>query len=249
VGFGDYRRNVYSQNGEDGVIEEVCRRLGITTGWFCEFGAWDGRYGSNCYRLLREGWRGVMIEGEPSRFRRLLSLKNKFPEALVAIEAYVDHEGGKNSLDNLLAGTPIPQDFQVLSIDIDSYDYQIWRGFEKYTPAIVIIEVESSILPGIRHIYQGGPKVATSFTSMLELGKSKGYTLIAHTGNMIFVRSDLASRLALSTAELENPESMFCAEWVDPSAVSTFVRKLRHLTLRRFGIKIQNALIERLSRK
>ena len=60
-----FRRNVYSQNGEDGVIDEIFRRLGRSSGWFCEFGAWDGRYGSNSYSLLRKGWDGVMIEGDP----------------------------------------------------------------------------------------------------------------------------------------------------------------------------------------
>ena len=42
-----FRRNVYSQNGEDGVLDEIFRRLSKNSGWFCEFGAWDGRYGSN----------------------------------------------------------------------------------------------------------------------------------------------------------------------------------------------------------
>ena len=45
--FQSYRRNVYSQNGEDGVIAEIIRRVGLEPSWTCDVGAWDGRYGSN----------------------------------------------------------------------------------------------------------------------------------------------------------------------------------------------------------
>src|SRR5690242_6376825 len=85
-----FRRNVYSQNGEDGVLDEIFRRLSMDSGWFCEFGAWDGRYGSNSYNLLRNGWRGVMIEGDPRRYRRLDALGRRFGR-LETIQAVVSH--------------------------------------------------------------------------------------------------------------------------------------------------------------
>src|SRR5882672_1388008 len=104
-----FRRNLYSQNGEDGVVAELLRRLGITTGWFCEFGAWDGRYGSNCYALLRKKWSGVMIEGVPSRFELLQRLARKFDGRLHAVEAFVSHDASSSeALDRILARTPIP---------------------------------------------------------------------------------------------------------------------------------------------
>jgi hypothetical protein len=48
-----YRKNIYSQSGEDGVLEEILRRLEIRTGSFVEFGAWDGKHYSNNFHLLR----------------------------------------------------------------------------------------------------------------------------------------------------------------------------------------------------
>jgi len=87
--FNAYGKNIYSQNGEDGVVAEIIRRLGLSSGWFCEFGAWDGRYGSNTFALLKRGWRGVMIEGDPARFRDLKKTASRFPDTLHIFEAFV----------------------------------------------------------------------------------------------------------------------------------------------------------------
>ena len=71
----------------------------------------------------------------------------------------------------------------VLSIDIDNNDYHIWKAYNG-TPDIVIIEINSSIQPHITMI--PGDRGA-SYRSMVELGISKGYTLLCHTGNLIFI--------------------------------------------------------------
>jgi hypothetical protein len=52
-----YRKNYFSQNGEDGVLEEILSRLDIKSGWCVEFGAWDGKTFSNTFqRLSRPSW-------------------------------------------------------------------------------------------------------------------------------------------------------------------------------------------------
>jgi len=238
-----YRRNVYSQNGEDGVIAELIRRLGIGLDWFCEFGAWDGRYGSNCYSLLKAGWSGVMIEGEPARFRVLERLARRFPHRLHAIEAYVDDEpGNERSLDTLLTATRIPRDFAVLSIDIDSFDYQVWSSVSAFRPRIVVIEIESSIPPGREQVHDGRRHQMTSFSSMLALGRAKRYTLACHTGNMIFVRDEDVARLDLPREELARPESLFVSDWVHPTRLAKWRRKLHFMTPQRAWVKAVNVL-------
>ena len=57
------RKNIYSQNGEDGVIELLLDLFEIKTGSFCEFGAWDGIQLSNTYNLLKnKGWREYILK-------------------------------------------------------------------------------------------------------------------------------------------------------------------------------------------
>ena len=61
-------KNVHSQIGQDGILEEIFKRVGIKKGFFCEFGAWDGVYLSNCRKLFEEGWSGVFIEADKKVF-------------------------------------------------------------------------------------------------------------------------------------------------------------------------------------
>jgi hypothetical protein len=220
-----YRHNIYSQNGEDGVIAELCARLGISMGYCAEFGAWDGKFLSNTFALVERGWHAVAIEGDPTKFQDLVQTAAHFPEHLVPIQAYVEPEG-ERSLDNLLAQTPAPRDFDLLSIDIDSFDWQVWRGLRNFMPKIVIIEVNSSMPPGIDVVHSPVCQ-GSSFTATLRLGRKKGYTLVCHTGNMLFVRSDLVEKVGLPQREIDRPERLFIDEWVPPDQRPQFVRRLK----------------------
>jgi len=197
--------NVYSQNGEDGVIKELLRRLGIENGWVCEFGAWDGKEFSNTFSLIKKGFNGVYIEGDTTKYNDLLKTVEEYPN-IIPINAFVDYEYSENSLDNLLKNTDIPYDFDILSIDVDSFDYQIWKSFVNYRPKIVIIEINSSINTDVKdHIHTPGVYQGTSFRPTFNLGLEKGYKFVLHTGNMIFIRNDLFDKLDINYfSELEN---------------------------------------------
>jgi hypothetical protein len=63
-----FRANVAFQFGEDGIVAEIMRRLGVGGRCCVEFGAWDGRHFSNTWSLWHDqGWSAVLIEGEPDR--------------------------------------------------------------------------------------------------------------------------------------------------------------------------------------
>jgi len=204
-----YRKNLHSQNGEDGILEEICQRLAITKGWFVEFGAWDGRHLSNAYHLLADkGWSGVFIEGDPKKYEDLLKTKAAFPERLHTICAMVGFEG-ESRLDNLLGKTPVPKEFDILSIDIDSYDWQVWNALENYRPKIVVIESNCSIPVGEISVHEPPARQGASFTALTELGTRKGYQLVCHTGNCIFVVNELVPELHLPAELLALPEKLF----------------------------------------
>ncbi len=71
----DFRANTYSQNGEDGVIKEILRRIGLDNDgnrWCVEFGAWDGKHLSNTFLLVESHkWNAIYIEGDAEKFRAL----------------------------------------------------------------------------------------------------------------------------------------------------------------------------------
>lgn len=232
--LAEFRRNRYSQNGEDGVIHEIFRRLPSSVPrWYVEFGAWDGRYSSNCYALALTGWWGVMIEGDLRRFNRLQRTARRFSGRMLAVHAFI--ESGPQ-VEQILASLDVPSHFGLLSIDIDSFDYDVWKTMDACRPAVVVIEIDSSTEPGVRRIWAGEDYAATTFTSMVELGRSKGYAPVCHTGNLFFVRNDLASHVGSLPAD---PDDLFVRDWMDPTPFREWRRKLRWLTPQRVLCKAE----------
>ena len=210
--FNKFRKNIYSQNGEDGIIEEILKRLKIgDDSWCVEFGAGNGMHLSNTFNLVKKGWNAVYIEGDGKRFEDLLGTSQEYKK-IVPVHAYVSHEeSSESSLDNLLKKSPIIKDYELLSIDVDSYDLDIWESAIKYSPKIVIIEINSLVPPGIlwRHT---ASTPGNTFSATLNVAKNKGYTVVCHTGNLIFVRNDLLSQLDMDDRFVLYPELLFTFE-------------------------------------
>jgi hypothetical protein len=241
--FQRYRRNTYSQNGEDGVIAEIARRIGLKPSWTCDVGAWDGRYGSNCYALVKKGWPCLMIEADGRKFEYLQQLARRSEGLIRPMRAHVDPGDGPESLDVLIERALLPGPVELISIDIDGFDYHVWQGLS-HRPAVMVIEISSGWLPGERYVHGDtkGSNRLTSFSSMLDLGRQKQYTLACHTGNMIFVRDEDAPKLGLSAEELRNPESMFLRDWIKPTRVQRWARKLKFMSPQRAWVKCVNAI-------
>ena len=155
-----YKSNVYSQNGEDGIIQEVMKRLDIPKGVCVEFGATDGYYCSNTRNLIDSQWEGYMYDIDPGS---------------TAIQKAEITPENVNDI--------IPAECDLLSIDIDGNDFEVWRAY-KGSAKVVIIEINSDYLPDERIFDKG-----TSYLPMLLLGIAKGYFLLCHTGNLIFIEN------------------------------------------------------------
>ena len=208
--YNQYNKNIHSQNGEDGIIEELLKRLEINNGWVCEFGAWDGIYLSNTFNLVKKKFNAVFIEGDKNKYKDLLKTVETYPN-IIPVNAFIEHNNTENSLDNILKTTTIPIDFDILSIDIDSYDYQVWKSLEIYKPKIVIIEINSSVKVNNEiHIHTPDKYQGTGFKPTYNLGIEKGYTFILHTGNMFFIRNDLFDKLDI---KYNDPLENFRSHW------------------------------------
>jgi len=214
--FNKFRKNIFSQNGEDGVLEEVLKKINISRdGWCCEFGAWDGKVGSNTFNLVKNyNFKAVYIESDKKKFKDLEKTQKKYPNIFAINKAIEKNVNSSNSLERVLENTEIPLDFEILSIDIDSYDLDVWETLEKYRPKIVVIEVNSSIKPGIIQRHNESNQ-GNSFSATVNVGKKKNYTLICHTGNCIFLREDLINKINYDGDLLKNPNKLFDKSWLN----------------------------------
>ena len=139
-----YKKNIYSQNGEDGVILEIIDRifpkkknLNVV-----EFGAHDGKYCSNTYNLILNKLvkTAVYIEAEEKYFNSLIELSKKHKE-IIPINAHISFkENSEFTLDKILKKKNFDINFDILSIDIDSYDLDVFRSIQIYSPKLIIIE-------------------------------------------------------------------------------------------------------------
>ena len=205
-----HARSVTSQEGEDGVIEEIFRRLKIDKGWCVEFGAWDGEFHSNVRTLIREhGWAAVFIEPDSYAFQLLTRNYAGVPD-IHCFQTLVEVEG-PSTLDAILARSPIPRDFDLLVIDIDGNDWFIWQSLQGYRPKVVMIEINPFLQADIDFVRwnDGSVKASASLAAVTRLGRDKGYELVCVVGgNAVFVRREDFAQFGVAD---NRPAAMFRA--------------------------------------
>lgn len=196
-----FGRKIYSQNDEDGIIEEIFRRLGIEGGRFCEIGVENGLECNSLY-LLHKGWRGVWVDGDQ---RREAFIKAKF-ESLIARGRLalainiMTAENINQLLEHPSLGVP---EFDFLSIDIDGNDIHLLRALRS-RPKVLCIEYNAKWPPTIRkapvydprYAWTGSDYMGASLAALNDVAVDKGYRLVGTniTGaNAFFVRTDLAA--------------------------------------------------------
>jgi glycosyltransferase involved in cell wall biosynthesis len=194
-----FELRVFSQNGEDGVLAEILRRIGVgEQRYFVEFGVESGREGNCVYLADIAGWRGLFMDGD-ERFFAALQQKYRASDLVQTALAMVAPE----NVQELFAAAKVPPEPDVLSIDVDGGDYWIWEAIEDYRPRVVVVEYNSMLDPRRRLVqpadheggWDGTDYYGASLAAMRSLGERKGYRLV-HAElsgvNAFFVREDLA---------------------------------------------------------
>lgn len=188
-----YELRVFSQNGEDGVINEIVRRAGAPSRYFVEIGA--SSFEANCVLLADVfGWHGLFIDASERQYKRL---RSKYETAAdVAVRKTLVTP---DNVERILADARVPLQLDVLSIDIDGEDYYLWEAIESHRPRVVVIEYNAALGSERQLVQPRGRSVGTalygaSIRALESLAAAKGYLLV-HTeltgNNAFFVRDDL----------------------------------------------------------
>ena len=196
-----YAKQVYSQNGEDGIINEIFNRIGTTNKFFIEFGVENGLESNTAYLSLND-WKGLWIEADRKYFD---SINKNFKEVIVNKQLKI-----KNSFITPENIEPIFEEFEVpanpdlLSIDIDSTDYWIRKAIKNYNPRLLIMEYNPTFFPPTvwiakknQNVWKGDTNYGASLQALHDLNKSKNYILIGcdFSGtNAFFIRKDVYNK-------------------------------------------------------
>lgn len=195
----------YSQNGETGILNEALRRMGITQGHCVEIGANNGYYCSNTAELIEQGWTGLFVEADYELYKTCAQNWG-FIGGVRAQCSRVDANNINAFVDDRC---------DVLSLDTDGSDYLIFDGL-KARPKIAIVEIDSGLDPAFSSFNSDG---AANYFAMALLGISKGYFLLCHTGNMVFVLEQYKSLFPEVEGDpLRDIDLYFNRAWLKESA-------------------------------
>ena len=205
----NYEFSNYSQNGEDGIILHLLSKAGVVNRTIVEIGTEDARECNSANLVLNFGWNACLIEADREWAR-------KAREYLANMDAgdrvkVINEDVTPDNINSLLEQAGVPEEMDVLSIDIDSFDYWVWQAVSGYRPRIVVIEYNASFGPE-RSVSVPAPQDTggrlpddtcyhgASITALQRLGVRKGYDLVGGDSNGVnafFVRQDLAAAAGL----------------------------------------------------
>ena len=196
---------VYSQNDEDGIINEIFKRIGTETKEFIEFGVENGLE-CNSHFLLHRGWHGLWIEGNANACKQI---GNKFRPVikdgrLKVVNAFINRKNIETLITEHRNIQKKGTEPDFLSIDIDGNDWYVWDAIRAIKPRLVCIEYNGKFPPDYswkqaynqKHIWDYTDWQGASLKALELLGRKKDYVLVGTnlTGtNAFFVRKDLYS--------------------------------------------------------
>ena len=189
----EFRNDVTTQRGEDGIIDAVFNLIGTVNKYCIEFGAWDGKLYSSTWNLINNfDWAGLLIEANKEKFGELES-EYAGNSNVAALNCLVQTEGD-NSLDSILKMAQAPSEPDFLSIDVDGLDWYIWESLSAFSPRLVSIEFNPTVPNDIFFIQDNDPDInqGCSLAALIELGHAKSYELVGTTSwNAFFVKNEL----------------------------------------------------------
>jgi len=230
-----FGHKVWSQNDEDGILQEIFRRIGSTSRSFVEFGVSEGRE-CNTLKLMVQGWRGLWMEMLAAHCETIRRI-HAGPIAEGRLELLQTAVTAEN-VNGLLSGSRLATagELDLLSIDIDGNDYHVFDALRTALPRVLVIEYNSKFPPPMDvvqpydpdYVWDGSDHSGASLQAIANLAARRGYRLVGTNisgVNAFFVRADLAGdHFAVGdAASLYNPSRI----WLTPGFVAGFPARER----------------------
>ena len=196
---------VFSQWGDDGIIQYLINNIDIPNKTFVEFGVENYKESNTRFLLINDNWSGLVIDGSKNNIDFITKDLVSWAHELHAVHSFITKENINSLLSEFLS-KGYEKEIGILSVDIDGNDYWVWDKINVVNPIIVIseynsiwgsdnswtIEYNPSFVRGnsnsSSHIYYGA-----SLLSLCDLAEAKGYYFIgcnSNGNNAYFIRKD-----------------------------------------------------------
>jgi len=185
----NYEKKIYSQNGEDGVLEHIFSKIGTTDKIAVEFGVGDGEE-TNTRLLAEQGWKCYWFDGAPAEN---LHTNVQFTQAWLTADTIVP----------IFEQQLIPNEFDLLSIDVDGNDYHLREALREYQPRVIVQEYNGCFGPQEEYIMNRNDDhrwrlwdkhFGASLLSLTKQADQLGYDLVhcdSRGVNAFYIRRDV----------------------------------------------------------
>lgn len=245
--FAEVEFKVFSQFGDDGIIQYLVSHLNISTKTFVEFGVESYHEANTRLLLLKDNWRGMIIDGSEEYMNAVKQEDIHWRHDLTPVAAFIT----RDNINDLITKAGFAGELGILSVDIDGNDYWVWERLTCVNPQLVIAEYNSvfgadralsvpydaAFQRTVAHssnLYWG-----CSLAALCHLANQKGYEFVgcnSNGNNAYFVRKDKMADLKPLTPQQGFIESKF-RESRDADGQLTFIsgseraEVIRHLPL------------------
>ena len=200
--LSDVEFQVYSQWGEDGIIDWLINKFPDIPKSFLEIGTQDYQESNTRFLLINRNWDGFLIEADKSATKNIKSQRIYWKHNLKVINKFIT----KDNINNAIKKSNIPKKIGLLSLDIDGVDYWVLSQLSYLDPSIIVCEYNSlfgqkklvtvpyknNFIRSEEHysnLYYGA-----SINAFVDLMKKKNYFLIGSNSagnNAFFVKKTL----------------------------------------------------------
>ena len=203
---------VFSQFGDDGIIQFLLTKIDIPVDKFVEFGVENYEESNTRFLLINNNWRGLIIDGSASHVEYIKKSSLYWRQDLTAVHSFITAE----NINQILETNGFAGKIGLLSVDIDGNDYWVWKAITVADADIVIVEY-NSLFGADRAItvpykpdffrtnaHYSNLYFGASLPALYELALSKGYSFIGCNiagNNAYFIKNNLVGDLPVQTVK------------------------------------------------
>jgi hypothetical protein len=212
--INEYEFKVFSQWGEDGIIQFLVSNLEIENRTFIEFGVEDFTEANCRFLLMKDNWRGFVIDGSSENIERLQSSYYYWRYPLKCQAEFIT----KDNINSILDESGFDKEVGILSIDIDGVDYHVLSELAGWKPSILIVEYNAVFgsqravtVPYDPDFYRNNMHYSNlyygaSLPAFQFFADANGYALVGVNNvgsNAFYVRKELLNNLVKETSLLD----------------------------------------------